>query len=720
MFNNSSILVTGGTGSFGNTFVPMILAKYNPRRVIVYSRDEMKQWEMAQKFQGDPRVRFFIGDVRDKDRLYRALDGVDYVVHAAATKIVPTAEYNPFECVKTNINGAMNLIDACIDKGVKRVVALSTDKASSPINLYGATKLASDKLFVAGNSYSGGHGTRFAVVRYGNVMGSRGSVIPFFMSIRDKGVLPITDERMTCFMISQQEGVELVWHAFEDMVGGEIYVKKMPSMKVINLARVVAPEARQEIIGLRPGEKLHEQMISAEDSSYTYDYADYFKILPAINGWASSPERIKDGKKVPEGFVYSSDNNCQWMSDGQLRDWIEANLDKIGTISPVIPYGRQDITKADIDAVLAVLHSDFLTQGPQVPRFEQCVARHVGAAHAVAVNSATSALHIACLALGLGPGDRLWTTPVTFVASANCGLYCGAEVDFVDIDPRTYNLCAHALAQKLEQAERDGRLPKVVVAVHLCGQPCDMQAIHALAQRYGFKVIEDASHAIGGKYRGEFIGNGRYSDISVFSFHPVKIVTTAEGGMALTNDAELAGRMALLRSHGITRDPAQMTHEADGPWYYQQIDLGFNYRMTELQAVLGVSQMQRLDDYVARRHELATRYDALLADLPVTTPWQHPDSYSGLHLYVIRLHLEKIGKTRREVFEFLRESGIGVNLHYIPVHTQPYYRRMGFQAGDFPQAQRYYAEAISLPMFQTMTHEQQDDVVRALRQVLAS
>ena len=304
------------------------------------------------------------------------------------------------------------------------------------------------------------------------------------------------------------------------------------------------------------------------------------------------------------------------------------------------------------------------------------------------------------------------------MASANCGLYCGAQVDFVDIDPRTYNLCPQALERKLQQAEREGRLPKVLVAVHLCGQPCDMAAIHALSQRYGFKVIEDASHAIGGKYRGEFIGNCRYSDITIFSFHPVKIITTAEGGMALTNHAELANKMALLRSHGITRDQAQMTQEADGPWYYQQIDLGFNYRMTELQAALGVSQMQRLDQYVARRHQLAQRYDELLKALPVTTPWQHPDSYSGMHLYVIRLQLDKVAGTHRQVFEALRELGIGVNLHYIPVHTQPYYQRMGFKPVDFPEAQRYYAEAISLPMFQTMTEAQQDEVVAAVHKAV--
>ncbi|AKJ26826.1 UDP-N-acetylglucosamine 4,6-dehydratase (inverting) [Caldimonas brevitalea] len=332
MLKDATILITGGTGSFGNTFVPMTLARYNPRKLIIYSRDEMKQWEMAKRYEGDPRVRFFIGDVRDRERLYRALDGVDYVVHAAATKIVPTAEYNPFECVKTNVNGAMNLIDACIDKKVKRVVALSTDKASSPINLYGATKLASDKLFVAGNSYAGGHGTRFAVVRYGNVMGSRGSVIPFFMSIKDSGVLPVTDCRMTRFMITLEQGVELVWQAFDDMEGGEIYVKKIPSMKLVDIAKAIAPEAELKSVGIRPGEKLHEQMIGAEDAHYTYEYSRHFKILPAIHNWSSSMERIKDGVKVPEGFVYSSDNNNEWMDVGALREWIGTNSAKIGAI----------------------------------------------------------------------------------------------------------------------------------------------------------------------------------------------------------------------------------------------------------------------------------------------------------------------------------------------------------------------------------------------------
>lgn len=385
----------------------------------------------------------------------------------------------------------------------------------------------------------------------------------------------------------------------------------------------------------------------------------------------------------------------------------------------MIPYGRQDISEADIQAVVDVLRLDFLTQGPAVPAFEQAVAEYCGVQHSVAVNSATSALHIACLAQGVGPGDWVWTSTITFVASANCALYCGARVDFVDIDPRTYNMSLKRLAEKLAQAKQEGRLPKVVIPVHLCGQPCDMEGIHALSQRYGFKIIEDASHAIGGRYRGEHIGNCRYSDITVFSFHPVKIITTGEGGMALTNDESLAKRMQLLRSHGITREAADMTCAPDGPWYYQQVALGYNYRMTDLQAALGLSQMQRLNEFVSQRHAIAKRYDELLADLPVITPWQHPDSYSGQHLYVIRLKLNEICKTHRVVFEAMRAVGIGVNLHYIPVHRQPYYERLGFKLGNYPEAEQYYAEAISLPMYPRLTRNEQDSVFLALQMAIS-
>ena len=386
----------------------------------------------------------------------------------------------------------------------------------------------------------------------------------------------------------------------------------------------------------------------------------------------------------------------------------------------MIPYGRQEITKEDIDAVIEVLHSDFLTQGPVVPKFETAIANKVGAEHALALNSATSALHLACIALGLGAGDLFWTTPITFVASANCGLYCGAQVDFVDIDPLTYNISVEALEQKLIDAERTRNLPKLLIVVHLCGQSCDMEAIYALAQRYGFKIIEDASHAIGGKYKNEFIGSCKYSDVTIFSFHPVKIITTAEGGMVLTNNNNLFKKMKLLRSHGITRDPKEMTHMPDGPWFYQQIELGFNYRMTEIQAALGLSQLSRLEYYVTKRRELAGRYDQLLSDYPIVCPSQKPDVTSAYHLYIIRLRLDKIDKTHLQIFETLRSQDIGVNLHYIPIHMQPYYEKLGFRKGEFPEAEKYYSEAISLPMFPSMTRLQQDEVIKVLKGALVS
>lgn len=384
----------------------------------------------------------------------------------------------------------------------------------------------------------------------------------------------------------------------------------------------------------------------------------------------------------------------------------------------MIPYGKQDINKSDIDAVIDVLKSDFLTQGPKVPLFEQTVADYCCVDYAVAVNSATSALHIACLALGLGEGEWLWTSPNTFVASANCGLYCGAKVDFVDIDPSTYNMCPDALEAKLIQAKSQNRLPKVVIPVHFAGQSCDMKRIHHLGQEYGFKIIEDASHAIGGRYLDKPIGNCEYSDITVFSFHPVKIITTAEGGLATTRSAELAGKMNLYRSHGVTRDPKLMTKESDGGWYYQQVELGFNYRMTELQAALGVSQMQRLDDFVSKRHVLQQRYNDLLKDLPIILPFQFEDSYSALHLYPIQVELDKVNKKHVQIFQELRDNDIGVNLHYIPVHTQPYYQKMGFKQGDYPNAEQYYSCAISIPLYHGLTFEEQDQVISVLKMAL--
>lgn len=380
----------------------------------------------------------------------------------------------------------------------------------------------------------------------------------------------------------------------------------------------------------------------------------------------------------------------------------------------MIPYGRHHISDADVAAVVDVLRSDFLTQGPAVPQFESAVAKGCGAEYAVAVNSATSALHVACLALGVKPGDRVWTSPITFVASANCALYCGATVDFVDVDPRTGNMSPQCLATKLQEAEREGTLPKVVIPVHLCGQPCEMGLIAGLARKYGFSVIEDASHAIGAKYRGEPVGNCRYSDVTVFSFHPVKIVTTGEGGMAVTRDPKLARSMQLLRSHGITRESGEMTHSPDGSWYYQQIALGYNYRMTDLQAALGASQLKRLGAVVEQRHKIASSYDRMLEPLPVAPLWQHPDTFSAYHLYVIRLVPSVSRRSHREVFEAMRAKGIGVNLHYIPVHCQPYYRSLGFKIGQFPIAEQYYQEAITIPIYPTLTSDERRLVVDSL------
>ncbi|MBP0639833.1 UDP-4-amino-4,6-dideoxy-N-acetyl-beta-L-altrosamine transaminase [Cupriavidus sp. AcVe19-6a] len=383
----------------------------------------------------------------------------------------------------------------------------------------------------------------------------------------------------------------------------------------------------------------------------------------------------------------------------------------------MIPYGRQDLTEDDIAAVVDVLRSDFLTQGPAVPSFERAVANYVSGKHAIAVNSATAALHIACLALELGPGDELWTSPITFVASANCARYCGAKVDFVDIDPKTYNLDVTALRAKLIAARIQGRLPKIVVAVHLCGQSCDMESILALSQEFSFRVIEDASHAIGGRYLGNQVGGCQFSDVTVFSFHPVKIITTGEGGIAVTNSADLANRMRLLRSHGITRDPSETTHIPDGAWYYQQLILGFNYRLTDIQAALGSSQLLRIDSYIKARRRLAARYDSLLAELPIGLPWQLPETESSFHLYIVRIG-QLAGTTRDVVFDSMRKMGIGVNVHYIPLHLQPYYAALGFKPGDYPIAEKYYEEAISLPLFATLSIEQQDAVVLALQSAI--
>ena len=716
------VLITGGTGSFGKKFIDIMLREYRPKKLIVFSRDELKQHELQQFYAArrESSLRFFIGDVRDRERLERAFRGVDVVVHAAALKQVPACEYNPFEAILTNVMGAKNIIDAALDQNVRKVLALSTDKAVNPLNLYGATKLCAEKLFVQGNTYAGGAGLRFSCVRYGNVVGSRGSVIPLFLEQKKEGRITITDPRMTRFWITLDQGARFVIRCIERMEGGEVFVPRIPSVNIMDLAKTIAPEAKIETIGIRPGEKLHEVLISEDEARDTVEWEDMFVVQPAHPWWTSAHWSI--GKKVPEGFRYASDTNPHQLTGEELRQWAaDFPLDRSSDKPPQprsLPYARQSINEADITAVVSVMRSDWLTQGPVITQFERRVADYCGARYAVAVANGTAALHLSCLALGLKPGQRLWTSPNTFVASANCGLYCGAEVDFVDIDPQTYNLSVPELTRKLAQAAKKDRLPSVVVPVDFAGQSCQLEAIHELARQYRFAVLEDAAHAFGGRYQDAPVGNCRFSDLTIFSFHPVKIITTGEGGMVVTNREDLYQQLVRLRTHGITRDPRWLKGESAGGWYYEQIGLGFNYRLTDMQAALGLSQMERLDAFLSRRRYLAARYDQLLAELPVVTPTQDPQTESSWHLYVVRLKPGQNGKPHRDVFYELRQQGIGVNLHYIPVHTQPYYRQLGFRAGDYPEAEKYYAEAISLPLSYTLTDEDQNRVVDVLRQVL--
>jgi UDP-4-amino-4,6-dideoxy-N-acetyl-beta-L-altrosamine transaminase len=719
MFDDKSVLVTGGTGSFGKAFIATLLARYRPGRVIVFSRDELKQFEMSQtrEFSG-PQVRYFIGAVRDRARLVQAMQGVDFVVHAAALKQVPAAEYNPMECIKTNVHGAENVIVAAIECGISRAIALSTDKAANPINLYGATKLCSDKLFIGANNIVGGRDVRLSVVRYSNVVGSRGSVVAVFRKLIADGAteLPVTDARMTRFWITPDQGVNFVLKRFARMQGRRAVRAQDPVLPHHGHRRGARARRRDTHRGHSTGREAARGHVpegrlaphAGVRRSLRHPADDQFRPRRALRLQPALRDRHarRPGLRVQLGRQSA-------LPRGGAAARVAARS------CGVIPGGRQVIGAQDIDAVVEVLESDWLTQGPAIPAFERALAAYCGARQAVAASSATAALHIACLALGLGPGDRLWTSPSTFVASANCARFCGADVDFVDIDPRTYNMSVGALEARLSEARRTGRLPKIVVPVHFAGQSCEMKAIRSLAEAYGFSILEDAAHAVGGRYLDEPIGSCRYSDIAVFSFHPVKIITTGEGGVALTNNAGLAARMERLRAHGITRDPALMEGETEGPWYYQQLELGANYRITDLQAALGSSQLRRLDAFVARRRILAQRYDRLLGGLALIRPWQHPETLSAWHLYVVQVDEARTGRTRREVFETLRAAGIGVNVHYIPVHEQqPYYRRLGFRHGDFPIAEAYYRRAISLPLHPGLTDEEQERVATALAAAL--
>ena len=679
MFNQKSILITGGTGLFGREYTRKILQNYKPEKIIIFSRDELKQYEMQQEFNSSC-MRYFIGDIRDFERLSNALSEVDFIIHAASMKHLPSAEYNPMECIKTNIYGSENVIKAALKNNVNKVIALSSAKPSSPTNLNDATRLTSEKLFVSANNMVGKRDARFSVVRYSPLIGTDESLVHFLREARQNNKRSDNRFNVEPFLEDISKSVDFVLKNFARMQGGEIFVSKEPPRELEEFETSMLEVSQKKLKNYSTS----REVVSIDEIDRSLEFEDHFVICPTVL------------------FANKS-------------DFTKNNLGETGR---VISYGKQDINQADIHAVVNVLRSDYLTQGPAVPNFEENLANYCGADFGVAANSATSALHIACLALELKEGDLLWTSPNTFVASANCGLYCGASIDFVDIDPKTYNMCSVKLEQKLILAEKENKLPKIVIPVHLAGQSCDMSAIHELSKKYGFKIIEDASHAIGGKYLDKPIGNCQYSDITVFSFHPVKIITTAEGGLATTNSSELAEKMQLFRSHGVTRNRKLMTHDPDGDWYYQQVALGLNYRMTEMQAALGISQLQRLDQFVTSRHELAERYDSLLDGLPIQTPYRHTYNYSAFHLYPILLKLDEINKTHKQVFSELRKNGIGVNLHYIPVHTQPFYTDMGFAKGDFPIAENYYERAISIPMYSSLSITQQDQVVDVLRKVI--
>ena len=734
-----SILITGATGSFGNHFLRTILERYSPRRVVVFSRDELKQYEMQQREPFRSRsdvMRWFLGDVRDGARLTKAMEDVDVVIHAAALKHVTAAEYNPFEAVKTNVLGAQNVIDAALACGVQRVVALSTDKAAAPINLYGATKLVSDKLFVAANNHRGDRNVAFSVVRYGNVLGSRGSVIPFFLDRRESGVLPITDTRMTRFSISLQEGVDYVLLALAKAWGGEVFVPKIPSYRLVDVAEAIAPHARREIVGMRPGEKLHEEMITTTDALGTIEFSRYYVILPSTQLWDVERFRLESngsiGQHCGDGFSYNSGENDHFLTVEELREQIFGATTPLvrGVATPVaatpvarsivpvapaaprtdtetpIPYGRHEIDESDIAAVVDVLRGDWLTTGPMVERFESAFAQFTGAAHAVAVSNGTAALHLTMLAAGIGPGDEVIVPALTFAASANCVRYVGATVVFADVRPDTLTIDVEHVESLITPRTR------AIIAVDFAGLPADLGPLAQLARRHSLLLVEDGCHAPGARYRGASVGS--IAHCTTFSFHPVKHLTTGEGGMITTNDADTARRLRTLRNHGITSDQRQ--RHALGTWEYDMVTLGFNYRLPDVQCALGLSQLTRLPQWLERRQMLADRYTSELATLPGVQLQTVPaDRTHAWHLFTLRLTGDDVSARRRVRFDTLRAQGIQANVHYRPVYQHSYYRDLGYPTGLCPVAEKAYEGLLSIPLWHGLTDADQQRVIDALQ-----
>jgi perosamine synthetase len=705
---NSSVLVTGGTGSFGKKFVDVMLRDFHPRRLVVFSRDELKQHEMRVAGYDHPSLRYFIGDVRDRDRLERALNGIDIVVHAAAMKQVEACEYNPIEAIQTNVMGTRAVIEAAIDAKVSRGLFIGTDKAVNPANLYGATKLCGEKLWVESNAYAGERETRFSCVRYGNVVGSRGSVIPLFLKQRDEGRITVTDDRMTRFWITLEQGVRFVIDCIERMRGGEVFVPKIPSMKLVDLAAVIAPGASIETIGIRPrGARLRARGAACRRARRPVRHQAALLLVGQRPGRGNAAGRRLSLRERLERRLA---RRARARAPGRIGDVSTARLALDGgepVRSSVLPYGRQAIDDEDVQAVADVLRSDWLTTGPAVPSFEQAFAGVVGAAEAVAVSNGTAALHAAAYAVGVSAGDEVVVPALTFASTANCAVFLGATPVFADVDEATLLVDPASVADRLT-----GRT-KAVIAVDYAGQPCDYDALRSVGD---FALVADASHAIGGSDHGRPVGT--LADATTFSLHPVKQVTTGEGGVVTSMDPEVAQRVRLFRNHGITTDHRQ--RDEQGSWFYEMVDLGFNYRLTDIQAALGESQLRKLPWFLERRRAIARRYDEAIGAIDGVQPVATRSGVEhGYHLYVVQLELDRLSADRGTIFAAMRAEGIGVNVHYIPVHLHPYYReRFGTGPGLCPVAEAAYERSLTLPLFPAMTDGDAGDVLRALEKVI--
>ncbi len=726
IFENKVVLITGGTGFLGKALVEEIL-KYNPLSIRIFSRDEVKHHLLYEKFNHHKKLRPLIGDVRDYSRLNKAMQGVDIVIHAAALKRLDLLEYNVEESIKTNVLGTLNVVNACLENNVEKAVFISTDKACSPVNTYGACKFVSERIFTESNYSKGSKRTIFTCVRYGNVLESTGSVIPFFETkIKNGEKIPLTDSRMTRFIITPKQAVELVFNALEHGIGGEVFVPKLPAFRVIDLIEILKEKHNVnneiELIGIRPGEKVHELMINNSEISRTFSFKNMYIITSAIQKYQviNVPNEIlQDKHRLSEENIFEYSSKDSVVTKEEVKELFHSygilipssplpekktSLQKAAVNK--IPYGRQNLTAEDFDEVVKVLKSDYLTTGPKIEEFETKFAGFTGSKYAVAVSSGTAALHLACLAAELKKDDELITTPMTFAASANCALYCDAKPIFVDIKE-------NGLIDESKIEEKISSRSKIIIPVHYAGLPCNLEKIKEIARKNNLTVIEDACHALGARYKNTKIGDCSFSDMAIFSFHPVKHITTGEGGMITTNSKELYEKLLILRTHGITKDKEKLTNKNEGPWYYEMQHLGFNYRITDFQCALGQSQLNKAEEFIARRRSIAKRYDqAFENDCNLEIIKDGGETLNSYHLYVIKV---KNGETRLKLFNFLKERNILCQIHYIPVYWHLYYQKIGYAKGICPGAESFYERILSIPIYSSLSEEEQDFVIQSIK-----